>query len=93
MPTATAAVEPAAWDPLRRIHPDTDLSTLPVCGLACATAGLDPLSPLIGLQTAAAGDVRASLFRPDQPLPTTGQAARSLALSHVTPADLAGGRR
>ena len=89
----TSAAEPVAWDPHGKIHPDTDLSTLPVCGLAVATAGLAPTAPLLGLQTAAGGDVRASLFKPDVPLPTDGQAARSLALSHLTPADLAGGRR
>lgn len=93
MPTTTAGVEPVAWDPHQQIHPDTPLTDLPVLGLAAATAGLDPLSPLLGLQTADGPDVRASLFRPDVPLPDTGQAARSLAISHVTPADLAGGRR
>ena len=94
MPTATAAVEPAAWDPHQQIHPDTPLSTLPVCGLAVATAGLDPVtSPLLGLQTACGGDVRGSLFAPEQPLPEDGSARRSLALSHVTATDLAGGRR
>ncbi len=91
MPTS-AATEPVAWDPHAKIHPDMPLTTLSVLGLAVATAGLDPLSPLVGLQTAADGDVRASLFRPDQPLPATGQAARSLAISHVTPDDLAHGR-
>lgn len=93
MPPNAATVEPVAWDPHQQIHPDTPLSGLSVLGLAVATAGLDSLAPLIGLQTAASGDVRASLFRPDLPLPTDGQAARSLAISHVTPADLAGGRR
>lgn len=93
MATSAAAVEPVAWDPFNRIHPDTALAALPVTGLACATAGLDPVtSPLLGLQTADADDVRASLFKPDQPLPTTGQAARSLAISHVTEADVAHGR-
>jgi hypothetical protein len=93
MPTTTAAaVEPVAWDPFNGIPTDTPLSDLPVLGLACATAGLDPCAPLIGLQTADGPDVRASLFQHDQPLPTTGHAARSLALSHITPADLAGGR-
>ena len=94
MPTATAAVEPAAWDPHSKIPTDTPLSDLPVTGLAVATAGLDPVaSPLLGLQTASDDDIRASLFRPDQPLPADGSARRSLALSHVTATDLAGGRR
>ena len=93
MPTAAAAVEPAAWDPHAKIPTDTSLSRLPTCSLAVATAGLDPLAPLVGLQTACGSDIRASLFKPDQPVPTTGHAARSLALSHITPADLAGGRR
>ena len=92
MPTTTAAVEPVAWDPHQQINPDTPLSALPVLGLAVSTAGLDPLAPIIGLQTTSGADVRASLFKPDQPLPTDGQAARSLALSHVTEADLAHGR-
>lgn len=92
MPTATAAVEPVAWDPHGTIPTDTPLSRLPTTGLAVATAGLAPTAPLIGLQTAAGADVRASLFKPDQPLPTDGQAARSLAISHVTEADLASGR-
>jgi hypothetical protein len=93
MPTATAAVEPVAWDPHGKIPTDTPLSTLPVTGLACATAGLDAdTAPLLGLQTADGPDGRASLFRPDKPLPATGQAARSLAISHVTPDDLAHGR-
>ena len=93
MPTSAAATEPVAWDPFSRIHPDTLLSGLPTCGLAVATAGLDPVtSPLIGLQTACGEDVRASLFRPEVPLPDDPQARRSLTISHVTPDDLAHGR-
>lgn len=93
MPPNAATVEPVAWDPHQRIHPDTPLSDLPVLGLACATAGLAPTAPLLGLQTAAGTDVRASLFKPDQPLPDDGSARRSLALSHIQPEDLTGGRR
>jgi hypothetical protein len=92
MPTNTAT-EPVAWDPHPRIPTDTPLSALPVTGLACATAGLDPLAPLLGIQTADRDDIRASLFRPDQPLPDDGAARRSLALSHLTPTDLEHGRR
>ncbi len=94
MPTTTAAVETAAWDPHAKIDPDMPLSALPVTGLAVATAGLDAATaPLLGLQTASGADVRASLFRAEVPLPTDGQAARSLALSHLQPEDLTGGRR
>ena len=93
MATSAAAVEPVAWDPFNRIHPDTALTALPVTGLAVATAGLDPVaSPLLGLQTACGGDVRASLFRPEVPLPDDPQARRSLVISHVTEADVAHGR-
>ena len=89
-----AATEPVAWDPHGKIPTDTALTALPATGLACATAGLDPVtSPLLGLQTAASGDVRASLFRPEVPLPSDGSARRSLALSHLRAEDLAGGRR
>ncbi len=93
MPTSAATTEPVAWDPHNRIPTDAPLSTLAVLGLAVATAGLDPLAPLIGLQTAFGSDVRASLFLPDQPLPDDPQARRSLSLSHLRPEDLAGGRR
>ena len=95
MPTSAATVEPVAWDPFNRIHPDTALTALtalPATGLACATAGLDPLAPIIGLQTADGADVRASLFRPDHPLPEDGSARRSMEISHTTEADLASGR-
>jgi|GEM_PF-5500277 len=69
MPTTT---EPVAWDPHSKIDPDLPLADLPVCGLAVATAGQeDPVaSPLLGLQTANGDDIRASLFRPEAPLPT-----------------------
>ena len=90
--TAAATVEPVAWDPHQQIHPDTPLSDLPVLGLAVATAGLAPTAPIIGLQTASGADIRASLFKPDHPLPADGQAARSMALSRLRPEHLAGGR-